>query len=57
MNDLKEAGTLAGENNPNYGVKCSDEKRRKLSESNSKAWEDPKIREKYIKAFNKRKSI
>lgn len=57
MRDLRKAKTLVGENNPNYGVKCSDEKRRKLSESNSEAWKDPRTREKYIKAFNKRKSI
>lgn len=31
MDDLREAGTLAGKNNPNYGVKCSDERKEKIS--------------------------
>lgn len=33
MRDLKKAGTLAGENNPNYGVQCSPEIRRKYINS------------------------
>lgn len=31
MRDLREAGTLAGENNPNYGVPCSGERKIKIS--------------------------
>lgn len=55
MRDLRKSKVLAGKNNPNYGVKCSDKKRRKLSKSNSNAWKNPKVRKKYIKAFSKRK--
>ncbi len=31
MKDLREAGTLAGKNNPNYGIKCSDDRKEKIS--------------------------
>ena len=31
MKDLRKAGTLSGKNNPSYGVKCSPEKRDKIS--------------------------
>lgn len=55
MKDLHEIGTLSGKNNPNFGVKCSKEKKEKLKKSNSRAWKDPKIREKYLKSFRKRK--
>ncbi len=55
MKDLRESGVLSGKNNPNFGVKCSEEKKEKLRGSNSKAWKDPKIREKYLKSFGKRK--
>ena len=30
MKDLRKSGALKGENNPNYGVPCSDEKRQKI---------------------------
>lgn len=53
MKDLREIGTLAGKNNPNFGIKCSEEKRIKLSKSNSEAWKKPEIRNKYLKRFEK----
>jgi len=55
MRDLREMGTLAGENNPNFGVKCSDEKRLKLRISNTEAWKDPIIHQKYLSRFKRRK--
>ena len=54
MNDLKKAGTLAGENNPNYGVQCSSEKKKKISDACKKAWKNPEIRKKYINSFKQR---
>lgn len=38
MNDLRDAGTLAGRNNPNFGVLCSNEKKKKISDSLIKYW-------------------
>lgn len=55
MKDLREMGTLAGENNPNFGVKCSESKKEKLSKSNAEAWKNPEIRNKYMKRFSKEK--
>ena len=55
MRDLREMGTLAGENNPNFGVKCSDKKRLKLRISNTEAWKDPIIHQKYLSRFKRRK--
>lgn len=39
MNDLRKSKKLAGKNNPNYGVKCSDEKRKKISDGVRKSLE------------------
>jgi len=40
MNDLRKAKTLAGENNPNYGVICSEEKKIKISLGVKKSLEE-----------------
>ena len=56
MRDLRNAGTLAGSNNPNFGVPCTKEKRNKLKESNTKAWKNPIIRKKYLESFKRRKN-
>lgn len=57
MNDLRNAGTLAGANNPNHGIQCSEEKRRKLKESNTRAWENPCTRQKYLQSFKRRRDV
>lgn len=51
MVDLRNSGVLKGENNPNYGVKCSPEKKQKIRDGNIKAWKDPIVRERYLKSF------
>ena len=55
MRDLRKSGVLAGKNNPNYGVKCSSNKREKLSKVITEAWKRHDIREKYLEAFSRRK--
>jgi hypothetical protein len=42
MMDLRKAKTLAGKNNPNYGIKCSIEKRDKISAGVKKYLEERK---------------
>jgi hypothetical protein len=36
MNDLRDAGTLSGRNNPNFGVVCSAERKKKISDGVNK---------------------
>jgi len=54
MRDLRKSGALAGKNNPSYGKIFSDERKQNISKGNKKAWRNEEIRNKYIKAFQKR---
>tara|TARA_Y100000310_G_C20681727_1_gene816384 strand:+ start:1407 stop:1976 length:570 start_codon:yes stop_codon:yes gene_type:complete len=55
MKDLRDAGTLKGKNNPNYGVKCTEEKRRKLSKASIEAWKREDVRKKIIESLTGKK--
>ena len=53
MRDLRDAGTLKGKNNPNYGVKCTDEKREKLRSAAIKQFKNIDYRNNIIEKLSK----